>query len=220
MSDATVNPLPKEIDNERTIFSYGSLLDHDVLRRLLNSRGEFEIFETREIPKAESLLAANSSAIVILRDVRLENIRVSIVTETILRRWFHDHGGDLQKLVDAGVTTSKIPECLFLYARPAAVGERGRYVNGGLICNMTVNEVTRLDQYEFEPVLVRTRTPQLTINGNRYIPKNINFYAGTKSVASLTAAERSERSNFLNRKPKPGLRSIHAKWPVTVRNTK
>jgi len=40
--------------------------------------------------------------------------KVSIVTEAILRRWYKDSGGDLQKLVDAGVTSREVPESAYL----------------------------------------------------------------------------------------------------------
>src|SRR5829696_4725464 len=90
-----INRLPAQVDNETVIFSYGSLLEHKKLRELLKTRGEFKILETSAAAEAARLAKANPKDIVILRNVRLENVRVTIVTETILRRWYKNRGGDL-----------------------------------------------------------------------------------------------------------------------------
>jgi len=209
--------LPSEIDNATAIFSYGSLLDHGQLRTLLKAKREFEITETSDIADAVRLIGERPADVVILRDVRLGNVRVSVVTEAILRRWYKDSGGDLRKLIDAGVTTFETPEAAYLYARPAREGERGRSLNGGLICNLTAEEVAVLDKYEFETVLVRTRTPRLEIQGNIFSPAFISFYAGTQNTDDLSAAEKAERSRLLHLNRKPGRQGPHAKWPENVR---
>src|SRR5262245_12237516 len=139
--------LPPEIDNDTVIFSYGSLLDHGQLRFLFKARGNFEIRETTDIAEASRMVRAFPADILILKNVRLENVRVSIVTEAILRRWYIDSGGDLQKLIDAGVTTKEVPESAYLFGRPAGPGERARFLNGGLVCNLTAEEVEILDKY-------------------------------------------------------------------------
>ena len=209
--------LPRVLDNETVIFSYGSLLDQESLRILLKHRDEFRIVETSNVNAVAGLVAENSDGIVILRGVRLNNLRVSVVTEAILRRWYKDRGGDLQTLVDAGVTTVETPEAAYLYARPARSGERGRSLNGGLICNLTAEEVAVLDKYEFEGVLKRTRAPELVIQGQTYIPLHVSFYAGTESSAGITDQEKAERSRLLNLDRRPGHKGPHAKWPANVR---
>src|SRR5690348_11355394 len=90
-------PLPAELDNETVIFSYGSLLNNETLRGLLKNRGQFKILETDNLAEAARLVKDNPADIVILRNVRLENVRVSIVTETMLRRSFKNRGGDIEK---------------------------------------------------------------------------------------------------------------------------
>lgn len=212
-----IQRLPSELDNDGVVFSYGSLLDHEMLRRLLKGRGPFRIMETGDAAEAVDLVRGGPGDIVILRNVRLENVRVSIVTETILRRRYKDSGGDLQELIDAGVTTREVPQAAYLYARPAAPFEKGRSLNGGLICNLTEEELSVLDMYEFEPVLRRTRAPELTIRGRSYVPEHITFYAGSGSSGDLTVEEKAERSRLLNLNRKPGRQSPQAKWPTNVR---
>ena len=209
--------LPGELDNDTVIFSYGSLLDHEKLRELLVHKGEFQVFETSDVAEAAQLAKDNPKDIIILRNVRLENVRVSIVTEPILRRWYKDRGGNLRELTEAGIATDGALECAYLYARPARAGERGKALNGGLICNLTGEEVSVLDKYEFEPVLRRTRVPQLKIQGRVFAPEHVAFYAGTESVSDLTREERAERSRLLNSDRKPGQQSPQAKWPPNVR---
>lgn len=211
MSENT-SQLPFELDNETIIFSYGSLLDHEKLRELLRHRGQFKILETNDITEAANLSEKNPTDIIILKNVRLENVRVSIVTENLLRRWFKDYGGDLQELADEESSQS-----LFLYARPANPGEKGRTLNGGLICNLTKEEILVLDKYELEPVLKRELTPELKIQGRTFIPKHIVFYAGTKSIADITFEEKTERSKLLDLNRKPGHLSPQAKWQKNVR---
>jgi hypothetical protein len=208
-----IKPLPAEIDHETTIFSYGSLLDHDTLREILKARGEFKILETVDLTEAARLVRNNPKDIVILKNVRLENVRVSIVTERMLRRWYRDGGGDPQMLASAGA----LPEAVFLYARPARAGEKGRSLNGGLICNFRDAEILTLDRYEWEPVLKRARTPELQIGDRRFVPQHITFYAGTVSTAGITPEEKAERSRLLNLNRTPGQKSPHAKWPEKVR---
>ena len=88
--------LPSELDNEKVIFSYGSLLEHEKLRALFKDRGKFKVLETSSPPEAADLVRNNPTDIVILRNVRLENVRVAVVTETMLRRWFKNRGGELE----------------------------------------------------------------------------------------------------------------------------
>jgi hypothetical protein len=209
--------LPPEIDNDTVIFSYGSLLDHGQLRFLLNARGDFEIRETLDLAEAATMVNAHPEDIVILRDARLENVRVSIVTEAILRRWYKDSGGDLQKLVDAGVTSREVPESAYLYARPVREGERGRFLNGGLICGLTTEEVDVFDKYEFETILRRTRTSRLAIQNRTFTPAYITFYAGTAAADDLTPEEVGEKSRILRLNRQRGKKSPHAKWPENIR---
>ena len=212
-----INQLPGELDNDTVIFSYGSLLDHEKLIELLKNRGEFKILETSDAAEAARLARGNPKDIVILRNVRLENVRVSILTETIFRRWYKNRGGDLQALIDAGVTTPEIPQAVFLYARPARLEEKGRTLNGGLICNLSKEEVSVLDKYEWEPVLERKRTPELKIENQTFVPEHITFYAGNEPTNDITIEEKAERARLLNLNRKPGRQSPQAKWQKSVR---
>lgn len=210
--------LPVELDNETIIFSYGSLLIHEKLRELLAKRGEFEILETSDAAEAARLVRANPKDIVILKNVRLENVRVTIVTETILRRWYKASGGEIRELIDAGVTSPEIPQALFLYARPARRGEKGRTLGGGLICNLSKEEILNLDKYEFEPVLTRTLAPELKIGDRNFIPKYIAFYAGNVSPEDISAEEKAERARLLGFGRKRGALSPQACWQRNVRH--
>jgi hypothetical protein len=212
-----INLLPAELDNENVLFSYGSLLNHETLRKLFKARGEFQIFETNGVAEAANLAENNPQDIIILKNVRLENVRVTIITETMLRRWYKNSGGELQTLIDAQVTTPEIPQALFLYARAAAPHEKGKTLNGGLICNLNGDETRLLDKYEFAPVLTRERTPKLKISGQIYLPRHITFYAGNVSPDDITAEEKAERSKFLNLNRKRGRQSPQAKWHRQVR---
>ena len=210
--------LPAELDNDRVIFSYGSLLDHKKLRELFKKRGEFKILETSDAAEAALLSRDNPKDIIILSDVVLKNIRASIVTETILRRRYKTKGGDIEKLIDAEITTRETFQALYLYARPASANERGKTLNGGLICNLTKEEILTLDGYEFEPVLKRTRAPELKIGDRTFFPEHICFYAGEES--SVTAEEKEERSRLLNQNRKPGEQSPQANWRKNVRRNR
>jgi hypothetical protein len=209
--------LPSELDNETVIFSYGSLLEHEQLRELLRNRGEFKILETNNLAGAARLVKENPRDIIILRNVRLENVRASIVTESMLRRWYKLRGGNIERLIRAGVTTREIPQAVFLYARPARPEEKGRTLKGGLIFNFTADEILMLDEYEFKPVLERVRTPELYIENRRFVPKRITFYAGTESVGDITDEEKTERAKLLYLNRKPGRLSPHARWKSDVR---
>lgn len=213
----TLDLLPAELDNATVIFSYGSLLNHAQLRDLLKTRGEFQIYETEDLLEAARLAKKNPNDVIILKNVRLENVRASIITETMLRRWFANRGGDLETLIKAGVTTRDAPQAVFLCARPARPKEKGKHLNGGLICNLTETEVLLLDKYEFEPVLKRTRAPRLEIGGRAYFPAYITFYAATESIGDITANEKAERAAFLNLNRRRGKLSPQAKWQRNVR---
>jgi len=209
--------LPSELDNEKVIFSYGSLLEHEKLRALFKDRGKFKVLETSRQPEAADLVRNNPTDIVILRNVRLENVRVAVVTETMLRRWFKNRGGELEELIDAGVTARQVPPALFLYARPAERFEKGKSLNGGLICNLRLEELSVLDKYEWKPVLKRLRTPELKIGECKFVPQYITFYAGTVSFDDIEPAEKAERAKFLSLNRKPGQQSPQAKWQKNVR---
>lgn len=209
--------LPVELDNATVIFSYGSLLDHKKLRELLKKRGEFKILETSDAAEAAVLAQGNPKDIVILRNVRLENVRVSIVTETMLRRWYKNRGGDPRAPAGAEAATRETPQELFLYARPARPEEKGKTLNGGLICNLSEEEVSALDKYEWEPVLRRAHAPELKIGDGVFVPEHITFYAGTESVEDITPEEKADRARLLNLNRKPGEQSPQAQWRKNVR---
>jgi hypothetical protein len=147
----------------------------------------------------------------------LENVRVSIVTETILRRRYKNRGGDVEELIESGLTTREILPALFLCARPATPVETGRTLNGGLIFNLRKAELAVLDKYEWKPVLKRLRAPELKIGARVFVPKHITFYAATGAAESITAAEKSERTRLLDLNRKPGELSPQARWRREVR---
>ena len=217
MEAEDINKLPAELDNDTVIFSYGSLLEQEKLRELLKNRGEFKIFETSDAAEAVRLAKDNPQDIVILRNVHLENVRVSIVTETILRRWYKNRGGDIETLIAAEITTRDIPQALFLCARPAKLLEKGKILNGGLICNLSKEELSVLDKYEWEPVLKRLRAPELKIGERVFVPEHIVFYALTEAAGDVTAEEKAERASLLNLNRKPGRQSPQARWHGQVR---
>ena len=80
ISDEDSAALPAALDDDTVIFSYGSLLRHRQLRALLKSRGRFRILETGTAAEAARLAQSNPQDIVILKNVRLENVRTAIVT--------------------------------------------------------------------------------------------------------------------------------------------
>lgn len=217
MESKDISRLPAELDNDTVIFSYGSLLDHKKLKELLKNRGEFKILETNNVEEAARLAKDNPKDIVILREVRLENVRACIVTETMLRRWYKNRGGDIKELIKAEVTTREVPQAVFLYARPARPEERGRTLNGGLICNLSKEELSVLDKYEFYPVLERMRVPKLKIGDHSFFPEHIAFYAGTEPAEDIKQEEKAERARLLNLNRKPGSQSPQAKWHKRVR---
>jgi hypothetical protein len=217
ISDEDSAALPAALDNDTVIFSYGSLLRHRQLRALLKSRGRFRILETGAAAEAARLAQANPQDIVILKNVRLENVRTAIVTGTMLQRWYKRAGGSVETLIKAGVTTSAATRALFLYARAAAPHEKGRILNGGLICNLTEAELAMLDIYEFTPVLKRTRAPELKIGDRSFIPEHITFYAGTVDAADISPEEKAERAQLLNLNRKRGSLSPQACWERGVR---
>lgn len=205
-------PMPAELDNETVLFSYGSLLEHATLRELLRSRGEFGIMETSDAAEAARLVRENPQDIVILKNVRLENVRVCIVTERILRRWYKNRGGDLSELIEAEIVSPEMQKALYLCARPARAEEKGKALGGGLICNLTGAELAHLDKYEWSPVLKRTRVPELKIGDGAFFPEHITFYALTESFEDITSEEKAERSQLLNLNRKRGCQSPQARW--------
>lgn len=209
--------LPGELDNETVIFAYGSLLEHEKLRELLTKRGEFKILETGHAAEAAQLVKDHPKDIVILKNVRLENVRVSIVTETMLRRWYARSGGDLEALRAAGLVARETRPAVFLMGRPAKPEEKGRTLNGGLICNLSKEELSLLDRYEWTPVLKRVRAPKLKIGKRAFVPEQITFYAGAESTGDITREEKAERSRLLNLNRKPGGQSPQARWQRGVR---
>ena len=208
--------LPAEVDNDTVIFSYGSLLDRDRLKHLLRDRGTFQIFETDSLAETSKLVTDKPTDIVILRNVRLLNVRVSIVTESMLRRWYAEKGGDLPSLVEECVTTELPSQSIFLVAR-AASDENGRSLKGGLICNLRPKELLHIDRYEWKPVLERTRTPKLEIDGKTYEPKHVTFYAGKQPLDDISVEERAERSRLMDLNRGKGQKSPQAEWPDNVR---
>lgn len=209
--------LPIELDNSGVIFSYGSLLEHEKLRELFSARGKFEIFETGDKAEAVKLIKTNPNDIVILKNAQLENVRVSIVTEQILRRWYESRGGSIRELVDAGISGAEIMRALFLYARLAHKHEKGRSLHGGLICNLRSEELLILDNYEWKPILERTPVTKIKIGNRRFSPKYITFYAGTESADDINLEEKAKRAELLNLNRSCGCLSPQAKWRRNVR---
>jgi hypothetical protein len=205
----TPKRLPPAIDAENVIFAYGSLLEEQTLRGLLKPRLPFSIRELTDIDSAVKAAASKPGDIVIIRGVRLLNIRAALVTSAILTRWFpfKDH-----------IEASEVADGVFLYARRIRDGERGRHLNGGLILGLTFEEIKAIDAYELDPVLQRRPVGTLIINSERYACEHISFYEGTVPAESRTREEKQEIRRLLrvSRASGKDLR----RWPRDVRRSR
>lgn len=114
-----------------------------------------------------------------------------------------------------GITQEKIPdeprEHAFLYAQAAKEGERGRFLNGGLIIGLNREEVKKLVRYEFWPVYELTHTPSLKLHNQEYAPKHITFFAAQPKEPH-TKETRNQTQKILKKQDTK-------KWPPDVRRT-
>lgn len=209
--------LPRSLDNPNVLFAYGSLLIEETLRKTLNARKPgFPILETSDIEEADKLIAADPEAIVILRNVKLSGVRVSIVSQEQLREWYEQVGGKWSDLVEAGIDQEQIQDHAILFARPAKTGEKPRFLNGGLVCGLTTEELALLDLYEILPVYQRTKVPELEIQNEPYRPKHVAFYSANPDL-EVSPKEQGRVRALLRQERKPNRLSPTAQWPETVR---
>ena len=176
------NTLPTSLDKRGTLFSYGSLLLQDTLRSVLKSRRlGFSILEASNIKDAKELVDKNPEAVVILPNVEMSGVRVDVISEDQLRKWYKQTGGDINDLIQKGAFEKETQPRVILYARTAQSTDeprtRSRYLNGGLIFGLSEEEVRLdLDAYEADPVYKRAVVPELKINNEKYTPQNVTYY--------------------------------------------
>lgn len=216
-------PLPKELDEDTTIFAYGYLLDVSELKKLLaEKRTDFVVLETTRLDEALKLRREHPDDIVILRGVRLEGVRVSVVTEEQLREFYKEQGESVEALVQKGLLEPNPRQHSYLYARVAGPTERGRFLDGGLIAGLRREELEEvLDPYELPPVYRRQRVPELTIEGKRFKPEHATFYAGNigalaRTEEAVIAAKKTARAGRAG----IGQYGPGAKWPREARHKK
>ncbi len=169
--------LPEELDKPGTLFAYGYLLIHEKVRDLLPERGpNFPILEAENIEDARQK-AADPNAIVILRNVVLEGVRVDEFSEQMMRNWLQDEKGldEIQRLIREGIL-SHMSVHGGLYARVSK--DSKDFLNGGLVIGLKPEELPRFDGFEMEPIYKRTLVPELEIEDQKYAPLHIQFYAG------------------------------------------
>jgi hypothetical protein len=209
---AEIKQLPEALDNRGVIFAYGFLLDQPKLRELLNrTPADFPIYETTDMEEAK-MLATHPDSVVILRDVRLDGLRVDIHSEQQYRDWMKTIDPDtLEATIEEGILKPQGQPNASLYARTASPEEYPRFLNGGLICGLRPEELKRLDKFELDPVYKRTRTPELTIGGETYVPREVTFYAGRSDLDP--SPEEPARTREL-------LKKGRRVWPREVRNLK
>jgi hypothetical protein len=200
--------LPDEIDNETVIFAYGSLLDEQTLRTLLVHRRQVNIRTAESIAAAVELRLRSPDDLVILRPVQVEEVRVMLVSNSILDRWASSDSDD----------GSSAPEALFLYGRRAKPHERGRHLKGGLLIGLTYDEVLDIDRYELEPVLSRCPATALKIGAATYRAEKISFYEGSMPAEARTLDEVAEIKRLL-KLSRSGAPNI-CRWPADVRRSR
>lgn len=213
--------LPGELDTDTTLFAYGYLLDVSELKELIaKKRTDFAVLETTQLDRALKLRQEHPDDIVILRGVRLEGVRASVVTEEQLRGFYRERGESVEALVQKGLLEPAPRQHSYLYARVAEPDERGRFLDGGLIAGLRREELEEvLDPYELPPVYRRQRVPGLTIEGKRFKPERVTFYAGnigklrraTKEIVTAKETARVGRAGL-------GEYGTGAKWPREARH--
>ncbi len=218
-----VDILPKELDEETTIFAYGHLLDVPELKKLIaRKRVNVTIFETTTLDEAVGIRQKHPDDIIILREVRLEGVRASIATEEQLRNFYQEQGESVNALVEKGLLEPIPRHHSYLYARIAEPTEHGRFLDGGLIAGLRREELEEvLDPYELPPVYQRQRAPELTIGGKRFKPKHVTFYAGNIGTLSRTTEEEIAAKKMARTgRNKIGSYGPGAKWPREARRKK
>lgn len=221
--------LPESLDRDTTIFAYGSLLDRAKLQELVGrNRGGFEIQETSSIEQASKVVAEHPNDVVILHGAQLDDVRVSVVSDAELRKWYAGQGRSVDEAIVRGVWPPEIQKYSFLHAHPAGAGEKGRFLNGGLVIGLTETDLTKeIDPFEIPPVYVREPVPKLTIDGQAYIPKHITFYSAgipeqRRDPKESAASRRYSRAKTFDGSGKviTSEYSQEAKWPEGVRSGK
>jgi hypothetical protein len=213
--------LPESIDNEGTLFAYGFLLDKNFLdeENLKKSRpeGNYQILEAINLEEAMEL-ARDKKNVVILRGVKLEGIRAQIITDEQMAEAYKKKFG---KKVPWDTAPNQ-----YLYAKKAEGEEKARYLNGGIIINLTPEDFKPMDANEGivaednDGIYWRQNVPELEIAGAHYKPEHIKFYGGNigdfhkyldpenEGLLSSRVARQEVHEGSVKREI-----SEHAKWP-------
>lgn len=208
--------MPAFIDKPGTLFSYGSLLDHERLREQIleiNPDANIDIQDAVNLMDAHRIRVKSPNAIVIVHGAELEGIRANIIRESRF-----------------GEPEDAEHEEAYLYVRKAKEGERPRYVAGGIIIGLTKEFLQALDEYEMatppkskedDPQFYR-RAPvdELRIDGKIYSSRNIEFYEGIAEPHQTDEDREATRKIVLGEVRKRGEKAEGARWPETVRKQK
>jgi hypothetical protein len=204
----------ESIDQKGTLFAYGSLLDPQNLKRLLDGTrdGEApEVYETNDLEKASTLSKENPSALIILRNVLLEGIRAQIITDKQLLSAFEKKFGESYSVDNNNpeqylyVRTPLKKEKALKNGEKIETPERGRPINGGVIICFSGENLPITDKKEgmgkkydrIGWIYMRQSVPQITIDNAKFIPENIEFYGGNVGdIHIFIDPENSEKSRL------------------------
>lgn len=219
--------LPEAIDNVGTLFSYGYLLDIPNLQGLLEDIQKLTekprtvtIREASDLSEAERLVRSEPESVIILRGTRLENVRVSVVSEEELHEQYEKRGKDIRSLVEKGMQQAPPREHAYLYSRRPVGEEKGRYLNGGLIIGLNEEELKHLDDYEYDPVYRRQPARELVIGSRKYQTEKITFYEGNGPLERSPDHIAKAKKYVWRERSEAGARGPRAKWPPFVRKRK
>lgn len=234
--------LPAVIDRPGAIFAYGFLLDHDNVHRLLQASRPSEdvaILEAASLAEAVRFRKKDSAAVVILRHVELAGVRVNVVTEALLHQ-AHEKKTGLPIAQYAALMRKQtghdflVParDHQYLMVRVAEVGERPRFVIGGLVL-FSAQDLPAVDADEYcigdQGIYARKRTPELVIEGQCYTPRHVEFYAGNvgefhswMNPDDPRATRRIASTVFSYNRPGRACGQLphSAYWPHTIRERK
>lgn len=217
-----------EIDR-KGLFSYGSLLDAETLRRALNDQKR-RIFTTNHPNELGPLLTSKPGRLVILRGVRLEQVCAFIISSEMIA----DHLGAWSESVNRHVRqvtgrTREPPAEPELYLMLRRERLRPRFIQGGVIFGLNETDFRRLDCFElamenvgrtpFERrVYERIRATQLKVVGTlKPLPfNNVWFYAAAREMGKIHTVETRARVRelfFGAKKRRGGHQPKAACWP-------
>ncbi len=193
--EAELQEIFKSIDKKGTLFAYGSLLDPQNLKRLLDNSGDDrapEVYEAKDLEEAGALLKQDPAGIVLLHNVLLDGIRAQIITDGQLLSAYKKKFGEKYPIDDANpeqylyVRTPIKKEVILKSGEKTETRERERSINGGLIIGLTEEDLERLDKNEtmkkvdgvMDGIYMRQQVPKVIIENKNFTPANIEFYGG------------------------------------------